>query len=90
MTGRSVQVGIRAFASFKDAIGVRDLVVEVPAGSTVYRLWETLLATYPRLQVLPEPAVFALNGARVEADAQLRHGDDLVLLPPFSGGLHRD
>ena len=48
--------------------------------------WDTLRARYPRLDTLPRPAAFAVNDEYVRPDTLLRDEDELVLVPPVSGG----
>lgn len=81
-----MQIFIRAFASYREAIGAPRLPLDVPEGSTPGKVWENLLRRYPGLQRLPKPFAFAVNDEYVEGDAALRERDELVLIPPVSGG----
>lgn len=81
-----MQITIRAFASYREAIGSPRLQLELPDGSTPVLAWETLQGSYPRLRDLPRPAAFAINEEYVPSETKLRSGDELVLIPPVSGG----
>jgi molybdopterin synthase catalytic subunit len=81
-----VHISVRAFAAYREAIGARALRFDVDADSTVAQAWEALCARYPGLDALPQPAAFAVNDAYVRPDTRLRDEDELVLVPPVSGG----
>lgn len=54
-------ISVRAFASYREAIGAPSLKLNVPEGTTAGQIWETLLIQYPRLLGLPRPHVFTIN-----------------------------
>lgn len=83
-----MQISVRAFASYKDAIGAPRVSVDVPPGSTAAQVWEDLLVRYPRLLELPRPFAFAINDEYIPGETLLRERDELVLIPPVSGGAH--
>ena len=77
---------MRAFASYREAIGVPSVRLDVPERCTPVQVWERLLAAYPRLLGLPRPHAFAINEEYVQEGHALRELDELILLPPVSGG----
>lgn len=81
-----MHISVRAFAGYREAIGARALYLDVDADSTVAQAWDALRARYPRLDALPQPAAFAVNDEYVRPDTPLRDEDELVLVPPVSGG----
>jgi len=81
-----VHISVRAFAGYREAIGMRALRLDVAPDSTVAQAWEALRSSYPRLDRLPPPAAFAVNDEYVRPDTPLRDGDELILVPPVSGG----
>src|SRR2546427_4010841 len=81
-----MQISVRAFASYREAIGAHSVRLDVPERSTPVQVWERLLAAYPRLLGLPRPHAFAINEEYVEESYALRERDELVLIPPVSGG----
>ncbi len=81
-----MKVTVRLFASFREASGQPQTVVEVAPGATVGQLWQQLVDSYPRLRPLNRYAMFALNGRYATADAPLSEGDVVAFLPPVSGG----
>jgi molybdopterin converting factor subunit 1 len=79
-----VRVHLRYFASIREALGKREETVDVPEGATVELVWERLIAQQPALrQQRYRPAV---NQEYVTPAAPLRDGDELVFIPPVSGG----
>lgn len=83
-----MEISIRAFASYREAIGTPKLVLDVPDGTTPATVWHDLAGRFPRLRHLPQPFAFAINNEYVDAGTRLRERDELVLLPPVSGGAH--
>ncbi len=81
-----MQILVRAFASYREAIGSPNIRLDVPEGSTPHQVWERLLKSYPRLSTLPKPHAFAINEEYVQENYSIRERDELVLLPPVSGG----
>jgi molybdopterin synthase catalytic subunit len=81
-----VHISVRAFAGYREAIGERALRLELSPDITVAQAWNALRDRYPRLSRLPAPASFAVNDEYVRPDTLLREGDELVLVPPVSGG----
>ncbi len=83
---RWMQISIRAFASYREAIGSARITLTIPDGASPGQVWKTLLSSYPRLRALPQPFAFAVNDEYVESEVPLRPRDELVLVPPVSGG----
>lgn len=79
-----VFVRLRYFASIREVLGRRDEEIEVPEGSTVADVWERLVASQPALRAQRfRPAV---NEEYVDAQTALVAGDEVVFIPPVSGG----
>jgi len=83
-----MEILIRAFASYREALGSPRLTIEMADGSTPANVWRRLVERHPRLGTLPEPFAFAINDEYVQAGTLLRDQDELVLIPPVSGGAH--
>ena len=81
-----MQISVRAFASYREAIGAPSVRLDVPEGSTPGQVWDQLLGRYPRLAGLLKPHAFAINEEYIEENHPLRERDELVLIPPVSGG----
>ncbi|HEX2514730.1 MAG TPA: molybdopterin converting factor subunit 1 [Chloroflexota bacterium] len=79
-----MRVRLRYFASIREALGRREDELDVAAGSTVDAVWARLVAEQPALAVQRyRPAV---NQAYVDAGTVLQEGDEVVFIPPVSGG----
>ncbi len=81
-----MQISIRAFASYREAIGSARITLTIPDGASPGQVWKALLSSYPRLRALPQPFAFAVNDEYVASEVPLRPSDELVLVPPVSGG----
>lgn len=81
-----VNITVRAFASYREAIGSKQVALEVAGGATAAHIWDVLRGRYPALGRLPAPFAFAINDTYVPGDTVLRERDELVLIPPVSGG----
>jgi len=81
-----MRITIRAYASYREAIGSPRLQLDLPDATTAEDVWETLTGSYPKLRGLPRPSGFAVNEEYISGQSQLRSGDELVLIPPVSGG----
>ena len=85
---RSGRVGIlvRLFAAYREATGISETRVSVPAGSTPEVVWSRLLVVHPSLGRFGGSLVAAVNGQYAGLDRTLADGDELAFLPPVSGG----
>src|SRR2546422_7566929 len=81
-----IWISVRAFASYREAIGAHSVKLEVSEGTTPTEVWNRLVGRYPRLVGLPKPHAFAINEEYVQETYTLRERDELVLIPPVSGG----
>jgi molybdopterin converting factor subunit 1 len=81
-----VNVRIRLFASFREAVGGGTLDWNAPEGATVAEVVAALRETYPGLGPAAEKALLAVNQEYVGGDLELHDGDELALIPPVSGG----
>src|SRR2546428_9784484 len=79
-------ISVRAFASYREALGAHSVKLEVSEGTTPPEVWDHLVGRYPRLVGLPKPHAFAINEEYVQESYALRERDELVLIPPVSGG----
>ena len=80
----SLKVKILPFAFYRDLLERREVEVTVAKGATLADLKEALDRTFPRFKdSLP---LMAINGEMKPLHAPLKEGDEVALLPPFSGG----
>ena len=81
-----MKVRLRCFAAAREIIGTRELVVDLPEGSTLTQLIEQIRRQYPRLEGLAGSLLFSVNREYAPSDRRLAAGDEIALIPPVSGG----
>jgi molybdopterin synthase sulfur carrier subunit len=88
-----MRITVRYFARYRSLVGRGEEEIEVPEGTTVRDLIETLRRKYPvlRNEVFAEEDDLAdvhvsKNGRYVSFDEVLREGDKVAIFPPVSGG----
>lgn len=79
-------ITVKLFSVYQDAYKVPDLVLELPTGTTVEAVREQLIIEHPELEQWRDVTRFGINLQFVEPDTVLQDGDELVLIPPVSGG----
>jgi sulfur-carrier protein len=86
MTESRVTVTVKLFAAYQDACGVPELQMELPAGTDVRAVRDRLIADHPQLAPWRDVTRFGINLAFVAPETPLQPGDEVVLIPPVSGG----
>jgi molybdopterin converting factor subunit 1 len=81
-----VNVRIRLFASFREAVGSNTLAWTAPDSSTVGDVVSALREAHPKLGPALDRAMLAVNQEYVGPELRLHDGDELALIPPVSGG----
>ena len=80
------EIDVLYFASCRDAVGRSSERLAVPDGTTVAALLEVLAGRHARLQRVLPTARVAVNREFREPAHVLLPGDEVVLIPPVSGG----
>lgn len=86
MSNSSITVTVKLLAAFGEAYGVSELTLELPPETPVVRVLESSIAQYPQLEQWRSRTRFGLNLEFVSPDTILQDGDEVVLIPPVSGG----
>lgn len=81
----SKMICVQAFGIARDVIGQSSLMLEVPGQGTVGELRAYLLEAYPGMGRLKSLAI-AVNAEYAEDSRTIGVGDEVVLIPPVSGG----
>jgi molybdopterin converting factor subunit 1 len=81
-----MKVRIKFFAILRERAGTADAVKELADGSTVSDLWQALRKDYPKLDVPGIRLLYAVNQNYVTPDHKLADQDEVVFIPPVSGG----
>lgn len=80
-----MKITLLAFGITKDIFGQRQIELEVPDSLQVDSLLTHLGKTYPALQELVSLRV-AVNEEYANSDHKINPNDEIVLVPPVSGG----
>lgn len=80
-----MKIDILAFGIAKDIIQSRNLQLELPDGVTVGELKQNLTSQFPDFHKLRTLAV-AVNTEYRNDDFSLSENDEVVIIPPVSGG----
>ena len=82
----TIRLHLRFFASIADELQARTRVVDVAARATPRDVFRLLVREHPALDRLTDHVSFARNEEFVPGDETLADGDELVFIPPVSGG----
>ena len=81
-----MKVRLRFFAALREIAGSDQLELEIPPGTSAAGLWEMLLTDYPKLSAYTRAIQVAVNEDFADRRAELHPNDEVVFLPPVSGG----
>jgi len=81
-----MNVKVKFFAILRERAGIAAAMKEVKEGSTVADLWRILQQDYPKLAVPGIRLLYAVNQEYVTPDRVLSESDEVVFIPPVSGG----
>lgn len=81
-----ISVTVKLFAAYQEAYGTSELIWEFPANTPVSAICDRAIAEHPELAPWRDLTRFGVNMQFIEADTTLQDGDEVVLIPPVSGG----
>ena len=81
-----MKVRIKFFAILRERAGIGEVSKDIAPGSNVADLWRQLQKDYPKLDVPGIRLLYAVNQNYVGLDHQLNDNDEVVFVPPVSGG----
>jgi molybdopterin converting factor subunit 1 len=81
-----MEVRVRLFATLRDAVGRREVLLDLPPGSSAENAWGALVASCPALAPRRASLAAAVNREYASFDTPLKDGDEVVFIPPVSGG----
>ena len=81
----SIKIHLTAFGVAKDILNARTVEFECESGSTIEDLRHELIRQYPAFAGLKSLA-FAVDETYAQSDHRLATGDQVVVIPPVSGG----
>lgn len=86
MTEPTITITVKLFAAYQEAYGVPELRLTVPTGTSVMDIRDRLIAEHPELEEWRPVTQFGVNLEFVPPETPLTEGDEVVLIPPVSGG----
>jgi molybdopterin converting factor subunit 1 len=81
-----MRVRVRLFAALREATGRDQLELEVAPGATSEDVWRRLVDEHPALAPRRKSLAAAVNRRYTPFDAPLADEDEVVFIPPVSGG----
>lgn len=82
----SINITIKLFAAYQEAYGKSELKLDVATPITVNEVLEKVLKEKPELEQWRSVTRFGVNLQFVEKNTLLSNGDEVVFIPPVSGG----
>ena len=81
-----MRVRVRFFAGIREVVGRPEAQLELPEGATAADLWSRLAAEHPALLARRAGLAAAVNRRYAGLETTLGDGDEVVFVPPVSGG----
>ncbi|MBD2579772.1 MoaD/ThiS family protein [Oscillatoria sp. FACHB-1406] len=82
----AIAITVKLFAAYQEAYQASELMLQLPSQSPVSEVLERFITEHPELERWRSLTRFGINYQFVEADTFLQDGDEVVLIPPTSGG----
>jgi molybdopterin synthase sulfur carrier subunit len=86
MSNSLITITVKLFAAFGEAYGISEQTLEFPLLTPVSQVLDRAIAQHPQLEQWRSVTRFGLNLEFVSPDTILQDGDEVVLIPPVSGG----
>lgn len=86
MSQPTITVTIKLFAAYQEAFGITELQRSFPPQTPIQTALDQLLRERPELEQWRNLTRFGLNYQFVSPDTPLQEGDEVVFIPPVSGG----
>ncbi len=77
---------VRLFAFLREAAGRSEAELSLQPGATAEAAWQQLAAEHPALARSRPGLVASVNRRYASFDTVLAEGDEVVFIPPVSGG----
>ncbi|AFZ43548.1 MoaD family protein [Halothece sp. PCC 7418] len=81
-----ITITVKLFAAYQEAYGVEEIEQQFPSATPVYAVLDRILEEQPQLEQWREVTRFGVNLNFVPPETPLNDGDEVVLIPPVSGG----
>ena len=81
-----MKVRIRLFAALREAAGRAEIEMDLPSGASPEDAWRGLVRAHPDLAPRRPHLAASVNRRYAAFDTPLAEGDEVVFIPPVSGG----
>jgi sulfur-carrier protein len=81
-----ITVTVKLFAVYQEVYGQPELVLSLPKDTSIQQVYDRLLQQHPKLEQWRAVTRFGRNLQFAEPETLLQDGDEIVLIPPVSGG----
>lgn len=81
-----MQIRLRFFASLRDVVGAAEMSLELPEPATAEAAFRALADRHPALRARRTSLGVAVNRRYAPFETPLADGDEVVFVPPVSGG----
>jgi molybdopterin synthase sulfur carrier subunit len=82
-------ITVKLFAAYQEAYHCSEIRWEFPENTPVSAVLDRAIAQHPHLERWREITRFAIDLQFVKANTLLKDGNEVVLIPPVSGGIAR-
>jgi sulfur-carrier protein len=86
MSEHSIVVRVKLFAIYQEVYGQPEIELQLPKNSSVSKVLDTIVDRHPTLAKWRELTRFGIDYQFVTPDTVLQTGNEIVLIPPVSGG----
>jgi sulfur-carrier protein len=86
MTADSISIQVKLFAIYQEVLGTGQIERQVSIGTNVGQVLAQIIAQYPALAPWQAVTRLGVNLQFVPPETILAAGDEVVLIPPVSGG----
>jgi sulfur-carrier protein len=86
MAADSIPIQVKLFAIYQEVLGTDHLDRQIPIGTTAGQVLAQIIDQYPSLTPWQAVTRLGVNLQFVPPETVLEAGDELVLIPPVSGG----
>jgi molybdopterin synthase sulfur carrier subunit len=81
-----ITITIKLFAAYQEAYNIGELKRDFAPNISILDVLNQLISEHPELEKWRSLTRFGLNLQFVEAETLLNDGDEIVFIPPVSGG----
>ncbi len=81
-----IHITVKLFAIFQEVLGTDEIQMQLESATSVSQIFDHLVSQHPHLEQWRSLTRYAVNLNFAEPQTILKHGDEVALIPPVSGG----